>query len=396
MASSSSPIESEEVLDEKLVLSGHRFKLGLKTVSAEEKQTSADYLLAACEREGMHEYYESLCRNHSDIIKRNGELANRLKSAFDTRAAELQAKIDDAVANLGESEIREGWLAKATHLALCGSKEAAVSAYEMTRQKTVGAGERLDVVFALIRLGLFHSDLELIATNIDLAKTLVENGGDWDRKNRLKIYEGVHLMMVRDFKKASALFLTTVSTFTCTELMDYKTFVYYTVLTSTLVLDRPALKKQVIDSPDVRSVMPEFVTPNLFNYLHSLYDSDYRLFFTSLAEVIDHIKTNEYLAPHASFFCREMRIKAYSQLMQSYRSLQIASMASAFGVTEDFIDQEISRFIASNRLHCKIDRVAGIVETNPRIHQKNHLYSQVVKQGDLLLNRLQKLSQNLQ
>lgn len=53
--------------------------------------------------------------------------------------------------------------------------------------------------------------------------------------------------------------------------------------------------------------------------------------------------------------------------------------------------RELSRFIAAGRLHCKVDRVGGVVETN-RPDSKNWQYQAMVKQGDLLLNRVQKLS----
>ena len=45
-------------------------------------------------------------------------------------------------------------------------------------------------------------------------------------------------MSVRDFKKASTLFLDAISTFTSYELMDYVAFVQYTVHISMLALDR--------------------------------------------------------------------------------------------------------------------------------------------------------------
>jgi len=51
---------------------------------------------------------------------------------------------------------------------------------------------------------------------------MMEEGGDWDRRNRLKVYEGLYSMSVRNFSKAADLFLETVSTFTSYELMDYK------------------------------------------------------------------------------------------------------------------------------------------------------------------------------
>ena len=74
---------------------------------------------------------------------------------------------------------------------------------------------------------------------------MIEEGGDWDRRNRLKVYQGVYQMAVRDFKAAAQLFLDTISTFTSYELMDYVTFVKYTVYSSVIALPRQELRKKV-------------------------------------------------------------------------------------------------------------------------------------------------------
>ena len=55
------------------------------------------------------------------------------------------------------------------------------------------------------------------------------------------------------------------------------------------------------------------------------------------------------------------------------------------------LNRELARFIAAGRLHCRIDKVGGIVETN-RPDSKNYQYQSTIKQGDVLLNRVQKLS----
>lgn len=75
--------------------------------------------------------------------------------------------------------------------------------------------------------------------------SLIEEGGDWDRRNRLKVYQGVYCMAIRDFKNAANFFLDTVSTFTSYELMDYKTFVTYTVICSMISLSRVDLREKV-------------------------------------------------------------------------------------------------------------------------------------------------------
>ena len=52
---------------------------------------------------------------------------------------------------------------------------------------------------------------------------------------------------------------------------------------------------------------------------------------------------------------------------------------------------ELSSFIAAGKLTCKIDKVRGVIEANQE-DKRNALYKQIIQEGDLLLNRLQKLS----
>jgi len=66
-------------------------------------------------------------------------------------------------------------------------------------------------------------------------------------------------------------------------------------------------------------------------------------------------------------------------------------MARTFGVSAPFLDSELSRFIAAGRINAKIDAVAGIIETT-RPDAKIAQYHAVIKHGDALLNKIQKLS----
>lgn len=49
-------------------------------------------------------------------------------------------------------------------------QEGALSAFRKTYDKTVSLGHRLDIVFHLIRIGLFYLDHDLITRNIEKAK----------------------------------------------------------------------------------------------------------------------------------------------------------------------------------------------------------------------------------
>jgi len=352
-----------------------------------DDQETKSKLMSSITEQNMAPLYVAVCKDLKWQV--DGNLLAKMEEANKTTLTTLDAAITDATENLGESETREALLKKSEFLALIGDKDAAVEAVRKTAEKTVGLGNRMDLVFLNIRVGLFHSDHAITTANIAKAKQMLEEGGDWDRRNRLKVYEGLYAMSIRDFKLGAKLFLDAISTFTSYELMDYVKFVEYTVWISVLALERSDLHKDVIKGSEILEVLHQ--SPQVKQYLFSLYNCQYSEFFTALGHLEQVMKADRYLAPHYAFYVREMKVKAYAQLLESYRSLTLAYMADAFGVTEQYMDQELCRFIASGRLHAKIDKVGGIVITN-RPDSKNAQYQSCIKQGDILLNRVQKLS----
>jgi len=107
---------------------------------------------------------------------------------------------------------------------------------------------------------MFYSENQLITTNIARAlesvylfcastsqtyqNRLIDSGGDWDRRNRLKVYRALHHLSVREFKEATELLIDSLSTFTATEVMEYETFVGLTVLAAGVGCDRKGIKSK--------------------------------------------------------------------------------------------------------------------------------------------------------
>ena len=58
-----------------------------------------------------------------------------------------------------------------------------------------------------------------------------------------------------------------------------------------------------------------------------------------LAEVEQLLKYDRLMHKHYRYYVRELRVSAYTQLLESYQSLTLDYMAKAFGVTVNFIDQ---------------------------------------------------------
>ncbi|CAB4280564.1 unnamed protein product [Prunus armeniaca] len=370
-----------------LVLAHKLFLLSHPDVQDIEKVQLREEVFASVKADDMAPLYETLVSE--SVLPLDQSVLDSMLAKIQDELKKLDEKIADAEENLGESEVREAHLAKSLFFIRIGDKEKALEQLKVTESKTVAVGQKMDLVFYTLQLGFFYMDFDLISKSIDKAKNLFEEGGDWERKNRLKVYEGLYCMSTRNFKKAADLFLDSISTFTTYEIFPYDIFIFYTVLTSIISLDRVSLKQKVVDAPEILTVIGKI--PYLTEFLNSLYDCQYKSFFAAFAGLTEQIKLDRYLHPHFRYYMREIRTVVYSQFLESYKSVTIEAMAKAFGVTVDFIDLELSRFIAAGKLHCKIDKVAGVLETN-RPDAKNSLYQATIKQGDFLLNRIQKLS----
>jgi 26S proteasome regulatory subunit N7 len=238
---------------------------------------------------------------------------------------------------------------------------------------------------------MFFADKQLVKKNVDRAKALIDTGGDWDRRNRLKAYQGLHLLTVRSYNLAAPLLLDSLSTFTSYELCTYSSLVVYSVLAGSVALKRVDFKAKVVDAPEIKAILgdgedklaaltgaasagpgagdeemqdvPAASTAvnltalgssasgqlevetsvdfsPLASLVKSLYNGDYRSFFAALAAVEENfLSQDRYLWEHKGWFVREMRLRGYQQLLQSYRVVGLGSMAHDFGVSVDFLDR---------------------------------------------------------
>ncbi|KAL3137087.1 hypothetical protein ABBQ32_006672 [Trebouxia sp. C0010 RCD-2024] len=379
--------EEQEPQDLRIVIAHKRFLYTSQSLSDKEKGRLQKEILDTILAENLAPLYEHICQEAG--WSPDGSQLQRMQSANQTKLQELEGKITDAEENLGDTEVKEALTAKADYLCRIGSRKAAEEAYKKAEAKTAGSGPKMDMVFSTLKSDIAFGDWHAVKQQIDKAKKLCDEGGDWERKNRLKVYEALFLMVTRDFKKAGELFLDSTATFGATELMSYETLIFYSVVTSVITLDRVNLKKKVVDAPEILTVIDSI--PNLTSFLNSLYDCHYGSFFKAFSQIIDQIDADPYLHPHLRYYVREVRVVAYSQFLDSYKSVTLESMAQSFGVSIAFIDNELADFIVSGRLTAKIDKVAGVVETN-RPDAKNAQYQQTIRHGDLLLNRLQRLA----
>lgn len=373
---------------------------------AEKIKTTAASIMEQIEKEEMAPFYKYLTTEYlPSHEKQQGGAAVAASLPFDSVYYEkLVAKNTEQIKKLKDSlellktndegplEIANGWIELGEYYVQIGDFENAEKILlgdALTFAISIGA--KIDIYFMMLRLAFFYSDFSYIKEKLDVVDSLIEKGGDWERRNRFKTYLGIYSLAVRDFKKSAELLVDSLATFTSLELTSYENIATYASVAGLFALERTDLKMKIIDSPELLSLMTS--TPalqSISSLTIALYTSDYASFFPFLLETYDNVLIPcKYLYKHADFFVREMRRKVYAQLLDSYKTLSLKSMANSFGVSVEFLDNDLGKFIPNKQLNCVIDRVNGIVETK-RPDNKNAQYQQLIKQGDGLLTKLQK------
>ena len=102
---------------------------------------------------------------------------------------------------------------------------------------------------------------------------------------------------------------------------------------------------------------------------------NYRLIVISLyILVIIFVRCESKLIRNYSNLIAHSLYITWLEVLESVKALLTSKSQQLFSDSVNvLLNRELARFIASGRLHCRIDKVAGVVETN-RPDSKNFLY----------------------
>jgi 26S proteasome regulatory subunit N7 len=223
-----------------LRLPEHHYVLSIPSLSRLHER-AREQLLAGVRADTMGPYLRALVA--SGALPADDALLKELEATNKTELDEFKRRQEEAEKLEGETDVVEILRDRANYLTKIGDKvrvssfilcyanadvrqDGALEAQKLALEKTVGAGQKIDIVLTLIRLGFFFGDNTLITEQLAKAEEfvchiccgptrsltscvsrLIDQGGDWDRRNRLKVYRGVHLCSIRQFASGGELLL---------------------------------------------------------------------------------------------------------------------------------------------------------------------------------------------
>ncbi|KRH94666.1 26S proteasome regulatory complex, subunit RPN7/PSMD6 [Pseudoloma neurophilia] len=295
----------------------------------------------------MGHLYKKLCENGSladeksvyeKIIKKNDEKLKEIESVQDTEKKR----------NLNYDRM--------VHLGKIGNLDELA---RLNESPTVNTSVKMDVYLYEIRTGLILRNSALISDRINKGLALIEKNCDWDRRNKFKVYQGLIHMLKYEYKQAADLFTSTLATFQCNELFSFEEFIKYTIFCSVIAYDRKQLQEKILKSTDILEMRNNCKTA--FDLVQTIQSCYYVSIFKKLVEFCEENTTDLFIGDKLAFFINEVKIRSYNQLLESYSSIRIQSMAETFCVSEEYLENDLNHFIVNERLYCMIDKIDKMV-----------------------------------
>lgn len=197
--------------------------------------------------------------------------------------AKIDARIKQAQDDGDDVQLRDAYISKAELYEGQSQYEQAIENYQLALSKTAGAQKKLEYQLAVLHIYFLREDFAKFGDQLELCKRLNEEGGDWEKKNKLLVYEGLWMIKKRDLEAAATTLLSCVNTFNAPEIIPFEKLVFYGVVLGMVTLQRKDLKSKVIDNSDIVAVLREEKT--LYDYLFSLYERRYSDFFKNLSKL---------------------------------------------------------------------------------------------------------------
>lgn len=196
---------------------------------------------------------------------------------------EINKKISVALEEESDIELREAYVQRAEYYRSQLALEECIASYQLAIDKTAGAQKKLEYNLVILQIHFETKDWEPFAKYLEVCQKLNEEGGDWEKRNKLKVYDGIWMMLRRDLAGAAKTFLSCIDTFNAPEVISFNQLVFLGAVLGLVTLPRSDLKKKVFGNSEVIAILRE---DSLFeNFMNSLYNRRYDSYFSYLGKI---------------------------------------------------------------------------------------------------------------
>lgn len=285
---------SDHLLAEKIFLLKHQ------DVQLSEKLALKQEVLNAIKLDDRAPLYKALAVD--GLLEADQKVLNLMRFGLLTKHHYLNKWIEYAMSG---RNLRQAHLDLSLFFMRIGYKNKALKQLEVTESMTDDAGQKMDLVLYKLQVGFFHRDFDLISQIIETKKSLFDVQYCPVRTKHYKVYEALYWLHNRDYKKAAALFLTSIQDSPSDDpFLPYNTFVCYAVLSSITVLDASGLQEKFLNDRRMSDVVGR--NECVSRFLKSVINRQYNA--SSFKDMLDALKFDQYFYPNQLEYITAVRI----------------------------------------------------------------------------------------
>lgn len=197
--------------------------------------------------------YRTVVKDHDPMECLSDSELKAMETANEETLEKLQKDIKEAEENAGDMEVLDGKVALAKFAAKSLTYDDAIQYYKQVLDLSkLSSGKKMDIYLELSQVCIFynHDPQPYIAELVKM------EGADWDRRNRLRVHQSIVNLQTRNFEAAAPVLLEGLATYNA-NVCTFQEYTVYTILTNLLFLDRPTLKKKIMDGPEILAIAKE-------------------------------------------------------------------------------------------------------------------------------------------
>ncbi|KAG0438586.1 putative 26S proteasome regulatory subunit rpn7 [Dictyocoela muelleri] len=245
-----------------------------------------------------------------------------------------------------------------------------------------------DSFFCLLRMAFILNDIPLLRKLF-----LRDLNADWDKRNKFKAYKAVYFLIDKRYKESAEMFVDILPTYDSSELASYKEAQIYTLFSSIVGFERNELVSDLQEFIEVNvnqcdsnvnvdgfinttknsitsqngslqiktteeiASKEDLILSEMKILLKMIINCDYSPIFRQLIKTCELLVNDVFVGNMICDFIDNVKINIINQILKSYQTIGISSMASLLSISEDYLESLIFKYVLSEKVFCVIDKV---------------------------------------
>ncbi|CAL8465400.1 g4936 [Coccomyxa elongata] len=283
------------------------------------------------------------------------EWADGLEARAQATQYKLESELSGYKTNLIKESIRMGHHELADFFFSRGDPQSAFKSYVRSRDYCTTAKHVINMCLSVIRCAVELGNFVHVNTYVAKGEQSPEAAKDPVITSKLKAAGGLASLDNKKYKIAAKKFSEVSSELgsSFNDVIAAQDVALYGGLCALASFDRPDLRRHIVDNISFRELLE--LNPEVRELVYDFYGSRYAACLARLQRLLPLLRMDMYLSKHVDTLYAAVRSKALIQYTAPFVSVNLQTMAQAFGTEVGALEKELADLVAAGQVQARID-----------------------------------------